>query len=107
MNQEKIQQLQLMEQSINQFLMQKQQFQLQLSEIDSALEEIKDTKEAYKIVGNIMVLSKKEDIEKDLKKKKEIVELRIKTIEKQESQIKEKSKKLQEEAMKELEKEKK
>ena len=104
MNQDKIQQLQLMDQSINQFLIQKQQFQMQLSEVDSALTEIKDKKEAYKIVGNIMVLSKKEDIESDLKKKKEILELRIKTIEKQEARIKEKSQILQKEAMTEMEK---
>lgn len=105
--QDKIAQLQLLEQSMNNFLMQKQQFQIQLSEIESALSEIKNAKEAYKIVGNIMVLSKKEDLEKDLNSKKEVVELRIKTLEKQEAGLKEKSKSLQEEAMKEIKKGKK
>ncbi|GAG16427.1 unnamed protein product, partial [marine sediment metagenome] len=81
----KISQLQMMEQSMQTFLMQKQQFQTQLVEIESALKELEKSKEAYKIVGNIMVSGNKEDIENDLKKKKEIVELRIKTLEKQEN----------------------
>ncbi len=98
----KISQLQMMEQSMQSFLMQKQQFQAQLVEIESALKEIEKAKEAYKIVGNIMVKGNKEDIENDLKKKKEIVELRIKTLEKQEGQIKEKASTVQEEVMKEL-----
>lgn len=97
-------QLQMIEQSMQSFLMQKQQFQTQLIEIDSALKELKDTDTAYKIVGNIMIKSNKEDLEKDLNAKKEAVELRIKTLEKQEKQIKEKSKALQEEVMKKLNK---
>ena len=99
----KIGQLQMMEQSINTFLMQKQQLQAQLIEMDSALKELKNTENAYKIVGNIMIKSKKEDLEKDLTSKKEAIELRIKTLEKQETQMKDKSKTLQEEVMKKLE----
>ncbi len=98
----KISQLQMMEQSMQTFLMQKQQFQAQLVEIESALKELEKSKEAYKIVGNIMVSSSKEELENDLKKKKEMVELRIKTLEKQESQIKEKASAVQAEVMKEL-----
>ncbi len=103
----KISQLQMMEQSMQGFLMQKQQFQGQLVEIESALKELEKSKEAYKIVGNIMVSSDKKELEDDLKKKKEIVELRIKTLEKQESQIKEKASGIQEEVMKELKEKKK
>jgi len=92
-----IQQLQLLEQNMQNFLLQKQQFQSQLIEVDSALEEIKDKKEAYKIIGNIMVNTTKEELEKDLKKKKEMLDIRIRTLEKQEEKIKEKQKKIQEE----------
>ena len=98
----KISQLQMMEQSMQSFLVQKQQFQAQLIEIESALKELEQSKEAYKIVGNIMVSSDKDELEKDLKKKKEIVELRIKTLEKQENQIKEKASGVQAEVMEEL-----
>ena len=100
--QEGIQQLQLLEQNLQNFLMQKQQFQAQLIEIDSALEELKDNKEAYKIIGNIMVKTSKEELEKDLKNKKEMIELRIKTLEKQEDKIQERSKKIQEDVLKKM-----
>ena len=107
---QKIQQMQLLEQNMQGFLMQKQQFQAQLIEVESALSEIKDSEKTYKIIGNIMVSSKKEDLEKDLKHKKEMLELRIKNLEKQESAIKEKAQNLQKEvlgSMKEEEKKKK
>jgi len=97
--QEKIQQLQLMEQNIQQFLVQKQQFQSQLIELESALGEASKVEEAYKIVGNIMVMTKSKELKKDLEQKKEVVELRIKSLEKQENSIKEKTKKLQEEVL--------
>ena len=103
----KISQLQMMEQGMQSFLLQKQQFQAQLVEIESALKELEKAKEAYKIVGNIMVSSDKDELENDLKKKKEIVELRIKTLEKQESQIKEKASAVQAEVIKELKEKKK
>ena len=96
---EKVAQLQLLEQNMQQFLMQKQQFQMQLSEITTALENLKDTNNAYKIIANIMVSSKKEDLEKELQQKKEMLELRIKSLEKQEDSIREKSKKIQKEVL--------
>lgn len=101
---QKISQLQMFEQSMHSLLVQKQQFQQQLVEIDSALEELKSTSKAYKIVGNIMVASDKPLLEKDLKQKKEMVELRIKTLEKQEAKVKEKASEIQAEVMKELKK---
>ena len=99
-SEKKLAQLQMLEQSMQNLLMQKQQFQLQQVEIESALKELEKVDEAYKIVGNIMVLSKKDDLKKDLSSKKEIVELRIKNMEKQETQLREKASKLQNEVMK-------
>jgi|SRR3989338_340047 len=95
----KIEQLQLYEQSLQNFLAQRQQFQIQLIEIESALRELEKTDKAYKLVGNIMVSSKKDDLKKELLSKKETTELRIKSMEKQESQIKEKATKLRTEVM--------
>lgn len=100
--QEEIQQLQILEQNLQTFFLQKQQFQTQLTEIDSALEELKDKKEAFKIIGNIMVKTNKEDLEKDLKKKKSILDLRLKNLEKQEEKIKEKSKNIREEVLQKI-----
>ncbi|MDD5651498.1 MAG: hypothetical protein PHF86_13975 [Candidatus Nanoarchaeia archaeon] len=53
-----------------------------------------------------MIKSKKEDLEKDLKEKKDILDLRIKNIEKQENKIKERATELQKEVMNKLENEK-
>lgn len=105
--QQKIGQLQLMEQNLQQFLLQKQQFQTQLIELNSALGELDKTEEAYKIVGNIMVLTKKDELKKDLESKKEVLDLRIKSIEKQEKVIKEKTQKMQAEVMESLKKKEK
>jgi prefoldin beta subunit len=100
----KISQLQMFEQGLQSFLQQKQQFQSQMLEIESSLEELKDSKEAYKIVGNIMVKTDKDELQKDLGSKKEMLEIRIKAIEKQETQLKEKATKLQEEVLQQMRK---
>ena len=98
---EDIQQLQLMEHTLQQFIMQKQTFQVQLMEMESALSELDKTDKAYKIIGNIMVASNKDDLKKDLDSKKEVLNLRIKNIEKQEDKIRENLNKLQKEVLKE------
>jgi len=102
---EKIGQLQLMEQNLQNFIMQKQKFQTQLFEIENALKELEGTKDkAYKIVGTVMIASKREDLIKELKEKKSVIELRIKTIEKQEKTIKDKSSQMQADIMSKLQK---
>jgi len=100
-----IAQLQLIEQNLQNFLAQKQTFQTQLLEIDNALKELNSTKEdSYKIIGNIMIKDKKENLVKELQSKKEIVELRLKSLDKQETKIKDKAEELQKKVVKELEK---
>ncbi|KHO53238.1 MAG: prefoldin beta subunit [archaeon GW2011_AR18] len=101
--QKKIAQLQSLEQNLQNFLMQKQTFQSQLIEIENALDEIeKSSGNVYKIVGSVMISSKKDDIKKDLNDKKEIVSLRISNLEKQEEKIKDKASKLQKEVLSEV-----
>lgn len=101
---EKIEQLQLFEQNLQGFLMQKHGLQSQLIEIESALKELESTDVSYKIIGSIMVKAKKEDLKKDLGQKKEIVELKLKSLEKQEERIKERAQKTQSEVLKEMKK---
>ena len=101
---EKVQQLSMYEQSLSQLNIQKQQFQVQVSEIDSALNEIKTQESAYKIVGSIMIKKSNKEIEKDLLQKKEMMSIRIDSLEKQESKIKEKTQKLQKEVQESLKK---
>jgi len=105
---EKIHQLQIAEQGMQQLLMQKQTFQTQLMEIESAQEEMKNSDAVYKVVGNLMLKSKKEEVEKELKEKNEIISLRLKNIERQEEAAQEKVKKIREELLQGIrEKEKK
>lgn len=100
--QEKIQQLQLIEQNLQGLLMQKQTFQLQLMETESALKELEKAKTAYKIVGNIMVAAKKEELEEELKQRQELIELRIKTLEKQEKKMRDDAAQMQKEVLGEM-----
>lgn len=102
---QKIGQLQMFEQSLQNFLGQKQQFQVQLVEVESALSELGSTGKAYKIVGNIMVEAEKDELKADLQSKKEMLELRLKTMERQESQVREKASKIQSEILKNIKKE--
>ncbi len=100
---EKINRLSMLEQNATQLNLQKQTFQSQLIEAESALAEIKTAGEAYKIIGNIMVRADKDGLSKELISKKQLLESRIKSLEKQESSIKEKAKSLQKEIIKEVE----
>lgn len=99
---EKIRHLQLAEQSLQALMAQKQGLQVQLMETESALKELKNASEAYKIVGNVMVLSKKPELEDELKERKETAELRIKSIEKQELSTRERAESIQKEVLEEM-----
>lgn len=99
---QKIEQLQMLEQNLRTFTVQRQQFQAQLLEIESALGEIESSKEVFKIIGGIMVAAQKDDVKKDLAKKKEVLDIRIKTLEKQEEKIKEKATSTQKDVLKEM-----
>ena len=101
--QDKIGQIQLIQQNLENFNMQRQQFQLQQTEIETALTEIENTSTTYKIIGNIMVLTDKDQLKKDLSEKKEMLSIRIGTIEKQEEKLRAKFEELQQEIMKGLE----
>jgi prefoldin beta subunit len=102
--QNKINQLSMMEQNLQNFALQKQQFQAQLLEIESAEKELKDSKEAFRIIGSIMVASDKEKLQKELAEKKEVLNLRIESFEKQEAKIKEKAEAMQKEVLEEMKK---
>ncbi len=101
--QEKIQQLQIFEQNLQNLLLQKQAFQFELNDTENALGEVGKTKEeVYKLIGQVLIKSSKVEVEKELKQKKDILSLRIKAIEKQESQLKEEVEKIREEVMKKV-----
>lgn len=85
---EKVKELQLLEQNLGNLLFQKQTFQLELGEVTSACEELEASKgDVFKIVGNVMIKSSKEKLKKELDEKKDLISLRMKSIEKQEKAL--------------------
>jgi len=102
--QQKIQQLQMMEQSFQQLLMQKNAFSMESNETDFIIKEVEKTKgEVSRIIGNqVVIKTTKEDILKDMKKKKELIDTRMKTIDEQEKQFSEQIEKIREEVMKKI-----
>ncbi|MEM0359975.1 MAG: prefoldin subunit beta [Candidatus Diapherotrites archaeon] len=68
---------------------QKQQFQLQASAVQSALNEIRETKPktVFKAVGNILIEKDAKTVEKELLEAKETLDLRIDTLQKQEDSL--------------------
>lgn len=94
---EKVQELQVIEQNLQSFLMQKQTFQIELNEISNALEELKTAgDEVYRILGGIMLKSDKKKLSLELEEKKKVLNLRISSIEKQEKLIETRANKLKE-----------
>lgn len=101
--QEKIQQLQSLEQTTHALLMQKQAFQMELTETDNAITEIAKAKDdVFKLIGNIMIKTDKKETEKELKKKQELLSLRLKSIEGQEKELEKQVEELREEVMKKI-----
>ena len=96
-----IQRLQMIEQNVQGLNVQKQQFQAQMFEVESALKELETSTVTYKIIAGVMIGVDKEKLKKELSDKKDVFDLRIQTLEKQEAQLKEKAKSLQQEVMKE------
>src|SRR3989344_343235 len=104
---QELQQLQALEQNLQNFLTQKQSFQMQLMEVDSALRELEKVDTAYRIIGNILVEADKAALTEELKSKKEMADIRIRSIEKQEKNLREKAQELQKKALGKLKSEKK
>ena len=83
----KIREVQILEQNIQNLLFQKQAFQMEISETSAALKEIENSKEVFKIIGQLMIKSDSGKIRDELSSKEKLLSLRIKSIEKQESEI--------------------
>jgi prefoldin beta subunit len=73
----------VLQQQLRNVVLQKEALKIQVNEIESALEELKKTEEetVYKVVGNIMVKKKKDEVEKELNEIKEDSELKISSLE--------------------------
>lgn len=87
---EKIQQLQILEQNFQNILVQKQTFQIELNETKTAFEEVNKSKsDVFRVLGQVMIKAEKESLKKELQEKKDLIELRLKSIDKQELSLRE------------------
>ena len=97
MNNNEIQEMQMLEQRLQNSILQKQAFQMELAETSAAMSELeKSGDEVFKIIGQLMIKSEKSKINEELKDKKKILDLRINSFEKQEHSLNEQLEKLRE-----------
>ena len=90
-----MQEMQILEQNLQNILMQKQAFQMEFSETQNSLKEIKDSQEdVFKIVGQLMIKTDKNKMQEELTNKEKMIDLRIKSLEKQENTLSEQLTKL-------------
>jgi prefoldin beta subunit len=86
-------------------LLRKQQYEAELREVEKAISEIEklpqDAK-IYKSVGNFLLPQTKDSALQELRDRKELLELHVKTLSRQESLLREQLEKLREEINKEL-----
>ncbi len=93
-----IAQLQQTQQQLQMVITQKVQLENSLKELENAIQEVEKIDEGtpiFKTVGTILVKTSKDEVLKELKEKKETFEIRIKTLERQESKLKERLQELQ------------
>ncbi|MBN2203149.1 MAG: prefoldin subunit beta [Candidatus Aenigmarchaeota archaeon] len=93
--------LQAYQQQMQNVMMQKESLNIQNMEIDKALSELGKVKDedVFKAVGPILIKSEKGKLTKELEEKKETIDLRLKSLHKQETRMKERM----EESQKKLE----
>ncbi|MGA2681214.1 MAG: prefoldin subunit beta [Candidatus Bathyarchaeia archaeon] len=101
--QERLLRLQQLQQTLQSILAQKQQVEMEKSEVDQTITELQktaDTAVIYKAVGSLLVKAEKPKVTEDLVERKELLETRSTVLARQEermrSQIKESQTKLQE-----------
>ena len=85
-----IQEVQFLEQNMQNLFFQKQAFQMELTETQSALMEIENSQEdAYKLIGQLMIRVPRSKIIEELSEKEKFLNLKIKNLEKQEKSFSE------------------
>lgn len=101
----KIQEMQMLEQNLQNLLLQKQAFQMELAETQSALKELeKSGEEVFKVIGQLMIKSDKSKINEELSNKEKILDLRAKSLEKQEASMIKQIEAIREELVKSIKK---
>jgi len=83
-----VQELQILEQNFQALMMQKQAFQIELNEAKTALDEVEKSKEdVFRVIGQVMIKADKKKLKIELSEKKDLLSLRMKSIDKQEKEF--------------------
>lgn len=94
--QREITQLQNMQRQLQMVLNQRQRFEFEVVQIDSALAELEKAEgKVYKSLGTILIEEKKDKMIKDMKDRRENINTRIETLKKQEEKLQKKTSDLQ------------
>ena len=86
-----------LQQNLQAILVQKQQIDVESSEVDRAIVELNKTQNSdavYKTAGSVLVKAKKDDLLKDLQERKELASTRATVLGKQEQRVRESIKEL-------------
>ncbi len=96
--QQRLLRLQQLQQTLRGVLTQKQQLEMELTEVEHALDELEkltDKATIYKSIGSLLVKSKKGNVTEDLNERKELLDMRINVLGKQEERLRSQVKELQ------------
>ncbi len=103
--QQRLLRLQQLQQTLQGVLTQKQQLELELNEVEQALSELEKLTDAaviYKSIGSLLVKSKKTKVTTELNERKELLNMRINVLGKQEERLRIQVKDLQEKLQRDL-----
>jgi prefoldin beta subunit len=103
--QQRLLRLQQLQQTLQGVMAQKQQLEMQLTEVEHAeseLEKMKETAVIYKSIGALLVKSKKDKVTAELTERKELLKMRVDVLGKQEERLRTQVKDLQEKLQKDL-----
>ena len=103
--QQRLLRLQQLQQTLQGVMTQKQQLELQLTEVERAVNELEplaETAVIYKSIGALLVKSKKDKVTTELTERKELVKMRVDVLAKQEGRLQTQVKDLQEKLQRDL-----
>ena len=103
--QERLMRLQQLQETLQTVLTQKQQLEVELLEVDQALSQLEKTVDdtmIYKSIGSLLIKTEKEKVTTELKERKELANMRVSVLSKQEERLRNQLKELQEKLQKDL-----
>lgn len=86
----------ILQQQYQNVIVELETLKLRNKEIEEIVEELQKSEktEAYKLIGNVLIKKDKNNLINELKEEKELVELRLKNLEKQKQKLEEKLKEI-------------